>query len=271
MTIDVASYTCCGGHSINEDSFLVTDNVFVVADGLGGHENGEVASDCAIKSVKGNCTGNYSQKRIMEILEAANSAVVKLGGPARTTIAAAFLENGIFRYANVGDSRVYYFRDGKVLAQTKDHSVCQAAVDMGTMSPEEIRHSDDRSRLLKVLGNDENLNLKKSYPEIQMREGDAFLLCSDGFWEYVYETEMQADLLKSDSSEEWLAYMLKRQLLRAKNEGDNYTVIGGIAGKSAGAAAPKEKKAGTKFLTIAAVAAAVIAAAAVFCLYYFVY
>lgn len=228
MDIDAAKYTCCGGHSINEDSFLVTDNVFVVADGLGGHENGEVASACAVKSIQENCTGNYSKDKIMEMLDAANKAVLDLHSPARTTIAAAFVENGIFRYVNVGDSRVYYFRKGKIIAQTKDHSVCQAAVDMGTMSPEEIRHSDDRSRLLKVLGNSENLNLKKSYPEIEMQEEDAFLVCSDGFWEHVYEAEMEADLLKSDSAEKWMAYMLKRQLLRAKNEGDNYTVVCGM-------------------------------------------
>lgn len=61
-----------------------------------------------------------------------------------------------------------------------------------------------------------------------MHNGDAFLICSDGFWEYVYETEMEADLLKSDSTEVWLKYMLKRHILRAENKGDNYTAICGI-------------------------------------------
>ena len=99
---------------------------------------------------------------------------------------------------------------------------------MGIIRPEDIRGNEDRSRLLKVLGSDEKLNIKKAYSPIKIRNGDAFLICSDGFWDYVYETEMEADLLKSDSSEVWLKYMLKRHILRAENKGDNYTVICGI-------------------------------------------
>lgn len=261
MFIDVAKYTCNGGHSINEDSFWTDDHVFAVADGLGGHENGEEASACAIKSIRKNCTGNYGQDKIMEILNAANKAVWDLNGSARTTIAAAFVENGIFRYANVGDSRVYYFRNRKIIACTKDHSVCQAAVDMGNMSFEEIRHSEDRSKLLKVLGSSENLNLKRNYPGIEIQEGDAFLVCSDGFWEYVYEDEMEADLLKSGSAEAWMIYMLKRQLLRAKNEGDNYTVICGIIGRPVSKKEAKHKPAAAiAVIGVAAVAASVFAA-----------
>ena len=161
-------------------------------------------------------------------MEGANTEVIKKGDGGKTTIAAAFTENGNFIYANAGDSRVYYFRDGKIIAQTKDHSVCQASVDMGMIRPEDIRGNEDRSRLLKVLGSEEKLNIKKSYPPIKIQNGDAFLVCSDGFWEYVYETEMEADLLKSDNSETWLKYMLKRHILRAENKGDNYTAVCGI-------------------------------------------
>lgn len=226
--IDVAKFTCCGGHEINEDSYLVTEQIFAVADGLGGHENGEVASAKAMKCLAQHKDESYSFENIVSIMEEANKAVYDLNSPARTTIAAAFVENDCFRYINVGDSRVYYFKHGKLFAQTKDHSVCQAAVDMGTMKPEEIRTSEDRSKLLKVLGDSDNLNIKKNYPEIIVEDGDAFLICSDGFWEYVFEEEMEVDYLKSDSAKTWMSYLLKRQLLRAKDEGDNYTVICGI-------------------------------------------
>ena len=64
----------------------------------------------------------------------------------------------------------------------------------------------------KVLGAEKVLNIKKRYQPIEVHNGDAFLICSDGFWEYVCETEMEADLLKSDSAEVWLKYMLKRHL-----------------------------------------------------------
>ena len=143
-------------------------------------------------------------------------------------MAAAFAENGRFIYANAGDSRVYYFHDGKIIAQTKDHSVCQASADMGLIRPEDIRGNEDRSRLLKVLGGEEKLGIKRHYPPIKLRNGDAFLVCTDGFWDYVYEAEMEADLLKSGSADVWLKYMLKRHILRAQNKGDNYTAICGI-------------------------------------------
>ena len=223
--MDIASYTCPGGRNVNEDSFFAGEDVFVVADGLGGHEKGEDASSCAIKSIRENSHGYYSDGRILEILNVANKAVRDLDNQGRTTVAAAFLESGIFRYANVGDSRVYYFRNGKVFAQSKDHSVCQAAVDMGFLKPEEIRMNEDRPRLLKALGGREELDIKECYPHIEMQAGDAFLLCSDGFWEYVYEEEMETELQNAANAEDWLAAMLRHQLTRANNQGDNYTAI----------------------------------------------
>ena len=230
MIIDSANYTCPGGHEVNEDSFLCRSDrgIFIVADGLGGHSDGEIASRAAIDYFEQSCRGGYTNEQISALLEGANAQVLQYGEGGKTTVAAAFIENGNFIYANVGDSRVYIFRDGKIIAQTKDHSVCQASVDMGMMRPEDIRGSEDRSRLLKVLGGEDTLSIKKFYSPIRLQQGDAFLICSDGFWDYVYETEMEADLLKSDSADVWLKYMLKRHILRAQNKGDNYTAICGI-------------------------------------------
>ena len=229
MRIDTAVYSAEGGHDINEDSYLCSTEkgVFIVADGLGGHERGEAASAAVIRFFTENCTGGYDDKRIAELLKGANSCVYSLG-EGRTTAAAGFAEKGMFRFANVGDSRVYYFSKGRLSAVTKDHSVCQAAIDMGTMSFSEIRGSEDRSKLLKVLGDKEELELKRKYPPIKICDGDAFLVCSDGFWEYVYETEMEIDLLKSARAHDWAKNMLKRHIRRAENKGDNYTVICGI-------------------------------------------
>lgn len=230
MIIDSAKYSCAGGHEINEDSCLGLPErgIFIVADGLGGHTDGEKASIAAIDYFERSCRGNYTDEEITRLLEEANIEVLNKGDGGKTTVAAAFTENGKFIYANVGDSRVYYFRSGKIIAVTKDHSVCQASVDMGMMRPEDIRGSEDRSRLLKVLGAEKVLNIKKRYQPIEVQNGDAFLICSDGFWEYVYETEMEIDLHKSESAEQWLKYMLKRHILRAENKGDNYTAVCGI-------------------------------------------
>lgn len=261
MIFDIAKYTNPGGREINEDSMLCKNGVWVVADGLGGHADGEKASAEAVRFLDDNCCGGYTDENIAELLEGANSAVCKLNGPGRSTVAAAFAENGVFRMANAGDSRVYYFRDGKIIAQTKDHSVCQASVDMGMMSPDDIRGSEDRSSLLKVLGNDSALNIKKRYPSIEIKSGDAFLVCSDGFWEYVLEAEMEADLLKSDSAEAWLSHMLKRHLIRAENHGDNYTVICGFIYREASDAAGGTAKIVRPSIIVVAAAVALFAAA----------
>lgn len=244
MIIDSAKYSCAGGHDINEDSCLCRPEagIFIVADGLGGHTDGEKASMAAIGYFERSCCGSYTDEEITRLLEEANTEVLNKGDGGKSTVAAAFTENGRFIYANVGDSRVYYFRGGRLIAATKDHSVCQASVDMGMMRPEDIRGHEDRSRLLKVLGEEKVLNIKKRYQPIEVQNGDAFLVCSDGFWEYVYETEMEMDLLKSDSAEVWLKYMLKRHILRAENKGDNYTAICGIIHLEEGEA-PKTSKA----------------------------
>lgn len=226
--IETAKYTNRGGRPINEDSIYCATDLFIVADGLGGHHGGENASAAAVRCISENYRGDISDAEIEKLLEAANDAVNKLNDGSHTTLAAAFVSDKRMRIANVGDSRVYIFRGNRVHTVTKDHSVCQAAVDMGEMSYDDIRFSDDRSRLLKVLGGKESLNLKTKYPPIDLCDGDAFLLCSDGFWEYVHEREMEADLLKADSAESWKRLMLKRHLLKAKNSGDNYSLICGI-------------------------------------------
>lgn len=89
--------------------------------------------------------------------------------------------------------------NGRVIAQTRDHSVCQAAVELGQLTPEQIRGSEDRVKLLKVLGNFDRLELKRQPEQISAMNGDAFLICTDGFWEHVHEREMECDLVKSDS------------------------------------------------------------------------
>lgn len=242
LYIETASYSGCGGHEINEDSFCCADDYFAVADGLGGHINGEEASRSAIEYLKENALGNYSDESIGKLLLGANSAVLSDAKGAKTTIAVLFAENGVFRYANVGDSRVYIFRNNKIIAMTKDHSVCRAAVDMGTMTFDEIRRSEDRSKLLKVLGNDERLVIPKGYPPIDIQVGDAFLICSDGFWDYVLESEMEEDLKKSDTPQKWLDFMLKRLIAASMDKGDNYTAICGIVKERADEPAPPKKQ-----------------------------
>ena len=76
-----------------------------------------------------------------------------------------------------------------------------------------------------MLGDAEKIRIGRLDEPVEIEPGDAFLLCSDGFWEYVYETEMEIDLVKSRTAKEWMEYMVKRLLLRPAVERDNYTVL----------------------------------------------
>lgn len=228
MNIDFYTYSGKGGRPVNEDSVVTGENYFVVSDGLGGHDNGEIASGTAVRYISENYRSDISNDTISQLLIGADNAVKLSGEGGKATIAAIFTDGETIRIDNIGDSRVYYFRRGSIYFRTKDHSVCQASVDMGEMTDCDVRGSADRSGLFKVLGDTEPLKLPKPYETIDPLDGDAFLICSDGFWEHVYEMEMEADFLKSENANEWLVHMLKRLLLRSENNGDNFSAICGI-------------------------------------------
>ncbi len=238
---DYSSHTSAGGRSELEDRLFAGGGIFAAADGLGGQKNGAKAAAAAVDYLSGNTGADFSPAGINALLEGANSAVRKTGG--MSAIAAAFFRDGEFTCGNFGDSRVYYFRGGRLTMQTRDHSVCQTAVELGQLNPEQIRGSDDRAKLLKALGSEKTLNLKQHFEPIKVCAGDAFLVCTDGFWENVHEREMETDLQKSHSSAEWIRLMLKRHLIKARDAGDNYSVICGIfTDKPQASPKPERKK-----------------------------
>ena len=242
LRADCTYYTSAGGSDHNEDSVYCGRGIYAAADGLGGHSGGAAASQAAVNYIANAAkrSGGVPEDSMAELFEGANAAVRKLGG-GLTTIAAGALRDGKFVLGNVGDSRVYYFRNGRVIAQTRDHSVCQAAVEFGQLTPEQIRGSEDRVKLLKVLGNSDRLELKRPPEQIPAVNGDAFLICTDGFWEHVHEREMECDLVKSGSPTDWRDRMLKRLLLRTGNSGDNYTVMCGFITDEPEKPAPRKK------------------------------
>lgn len=236
MKIQTYSYTNVGSRKNNEDSLYCGNNAWVVADGLGGHECGEVASRIAVDTVRVRERNLFdlSDNVLLSIVDEANAQILaqQSASPSqadmRTTFVAGFAVGNQFRYIHVGDSRLYYFRKNRIYRQTRDHSVSFTVAAMGEISYADVRKHDDRNKLLKVLGNGQNLGLKQIDPAVTMLPMDAFLLCSDGFWEYVYEAEMEMDLAKSASPEQWMRFMLKRLLLRYTGDNDNFTAICGM-------------------------------------------
>lgn len=234
MVFETYAYTNQGGRKNNEDYCKFEDGIWVLADGLGGHECGEVASEAASAWTINfwNSEGRpMNDEALIDLIKNVNTEVISLrkGGDdnsMRTTLVFAVTDGKKLRYANIGDSRFYLFRDDAIIRQSEDHSVSAAMAKIGEISYDEIRFNEDRNKLLKVIGNDEKLRIKAIDPEIDLQPGDAFLLCSDGFWEYVFEQEMEIDLSKSETPAQWLSYMTKRVLLRTeKVNNDNFTAI----------------------------------------------
>lgn len=235
MEFNTYAYSNVGGRKNNEDYCLCKDNVWVVCDGLGGHDCGEVASQTAAEAISSYVVHkgvNLSAQFMTDVVTYANRSVIakqktdeKLESM-RTTLVFAAADGAKLRYANVGDSRFYYFKGGQLSLHSEDHSVSYASVKLGDSSYEDIRTDPDRNKLIKVLGDKEDLSVKIPEQEIIPERGDAFLLCTDGFWEYVYEAEMETDLIKSTNAREWVNFMAKRVLLRTKNtDNDNFTAI----------------------------------------------
>ena len=221
-----------GGREINDDTvriLLEQNSAWVyVGDGLGGYAGGKQASEAAAEALLKICRKNslMSDENLTQAADLANQAVFKLqkdrSGNMKTTLVFLVVENGQARWAHVGDSRLYHFKAGALKSQTRDHSVSQMAVMMGEITPDEIRFHEDRNRVLRALGGD-NARPELSAPVSLSGGEDAFLLCTDGFWEYVYEEEMEDTLSRANDPQQWLDAMLQIHSSRIPEGNDNFT------------------------------------------------
>jgi PPM family protein phosphatase len=247
MHFDTASLTSAHGRRANQDFsdyFIeVNGGCWLVADGLGGHFGGEVASQLAVTQAKADFRQglDFSPQGLGQLVQQANEAIITRQkqqpelASMRTTLVVLVARQDTVLWAHVGDSRLYHFRQGELIFQTKDHSVPQALANAGALSLDQIRFHEDRNRLLRALGQEGDCR-PTVLPEKQvLQEGDVFLLCTDGFWEYVFEDDMQQELQNSNSPQSWLHGMEARLMARAQTiqaaKPDNYTAIGIFVGK----------------------------------------
>lgn len=202
------------------------DNLCVVlADGLGGHGGGEIASREAVKVILEGWHGSATPALLCELAQTAHRRILSLQTPVckmKTTAVILSIARGRAQWAHVGDSRLYHFIDGKLVFQTRDHSSSQIAVLMGQIKQEEIRFHEDRSHIFRALGQESNMSADAQEQELSPGE-HAFLLCTDGFWEYVYEAEMEEELRRAVSVEDWLGRMKHYLDGRADQDNDNNT------------------------------------------------
>ncbi|MCL1817252.1 MAG: protein phosphatase 2C domain-containing protein [Clostridiales bacterium] len=230
---DAVAFTSAGGQPPNEDAVLLIQDenrlVAILADGLGAYCGGEIASTEVVEAL-GQIFPHpepINRQAISACFTAANRAVIaqqKPGLKMRSTAVMLILEEGNTAFAHIGDSRGYAFRDGHIIFQTIDHSVSQMAVFRGDITADQIRFHKSRSQLIRALGVNDGLLEEITKLDVFLA-GDAFLLCSDGFWEYITEEEMVEDLLKSQSAEVWLNLMLDRIESRTPEDNDNLSAI----------------------------------------------
>lgn len=201
-TIRAAARTDVGRQrELNEDSVFIGGHVFVVADGLGGHKGGEVASAIAIDTIKplADLTPSEAAAQINDAVQRANVAIFDRSRGDHTvtgmgtTVTAFVVDGAIGHLVHVGDSRAYLIRDGAIEQLSEDHSMVARMVREGRLTPEEAERHPQRSMLTRALGSERDVRLDDT--DIPLAPGDRILLCSDGLTNMLSDAEIAATIL----------------------------------------------------------------------------
>jgi serine/threonine protein phosphatase PrpC len=240
LALSSAYVTHIGDRQSNQDAQASAQEddlaCFVVSDGAGGHAGGEIASAIVVKAVTDSFLRELSfGVRALEFYVRNAIAQVVHGKEMDSrymdmsaTVAAILIdkENRQALWAHLGDTRIYLFRDRRLHNVTRDHSLVQQFVDAGYCPPEALRTHPQRSVLYAAIGTEGEVEpevLQKSMP---LRHGDAFLICTDGFWEWITENDMEGTLAAANTVDQWLRQMHDIVEINGKNSPkyrDNYT------------------------------------------------
>ena len=207
----------------------------VVADGMGGHLQGEVAAEIAVTEI----TRLFQQEArnrlrrpsdfLVSVINSAHRAIVShavaenlLESP-RTTCVACIVQGGTATWAHAGDSRLYVLREGRLVAATQDHSRVQQMVDAGTLTPEAAARHPDRNKVYSCLGGvvPPMVAVGREFP---LQAGDTIVLSTDGFWAQVPPALIAAQLRKQDIVS-LMPELLSEAHRRARGESDNLSVV----------------------------------------------
>jgi PPM family protein phosphatase len=211
----------------NEDSYYARSPIFVVADGMGGAQAGEVASRIAADAFDEDIGDGNPEELLSERAREANRRIFDLArndasrSGMGTTLTGALLSSDEVSIVHVGDSRAYLFRDGVLSQLTRDHSLVEELKRRGQLTPEEAEEHPQRSIITRALGPERDVEL--DVHTHQARGGDVFMLCSDGLTSMVREDRLREILSEADS----LKTAVDRLVEEANEAGgrDNITVL----------------------------------------------
>jgi len=228
-----------GGRKANQDrigyAYTRDTLLLVVADGMGGHLHGEVASQITVQylteafqrdaKAKLADPSDFLKKGIREAhFTLADYAKARgLAESPRTTCVACVVQDSVAHWAHVGDSRLYHVRRGQVQAQTRDHSRVQVLIDRGRIREEAVAAHPDRNKIFNCIGaaTPPEVELSKQMP---LQEGDTLLLCTDGLWGPLTRKLITAALLRGDIMKA-MPELLDLAEARAGKDSDNLSVV----------------------------------------------
>jgi PPM family protein phosphatase len=228
--VDSAGVTQTGNvRRSNEDSYLMRSPLFMVADGMGGAQAGEIASRmCAEAFAGADLLRGAPADMLRETIRTANRRILERSrsdpdaAGMGTTVTAAFMgDAGTISFAHVGDSRAYLLRDGSLQRLSDDHSLVGELVRKGELSETDAERHPQRSVITRALGTDESVEVDSF--DVRAQDGDLFLLCSDGLNTMVPEPTI-ADILAGGGDAAKIARDLVRAALAGGGE-DNVTAI----------------------------------------------
>lgn len=217
----------------NEDSFLVMEpHVFAVADGMGGHLAGEIASSLALEFIKVNIKqyleNNDTESGLHYLLEGVNNYIYdqamhdeKMSGMG-TTLTLAYIDDRTMFFAHVGDSRIYLYRDGVLFQVTEDHSLVHELLKNKLINEQEANNHPKKNILTRAIGTKKIMEIDTG--KILLRDNDIFVLATDGLTNMVSDEEISSIIASNDQDFDLLATELLEQAKIAGGK-DNITFV----------------------------------------------
>ena len=242
LALEVALMTDRGGRKYNEDAcghwHSKRHLCCVLADGAGGHGGGDVASRIAVQELIGRFAQQPTERasELDRLLRVTNDVLIGQRVPGtvkqdmHSTVVCLVIDfiGHTAHWAHAGDSRMYWFRRGRLRDRTRDHSLVQSLVDNGVLKAEEARTHPKRSELRSALGiASDVLEVSAGEGDEEVEAGDAFLLCTDGVWEYLPDTVLERTLASSANPAAWIGELAVevRKAASHKTSHDNFTAL----------------------------------------------